>query len=233
MRCLVFSKKVQRKRVTLVTSGQPSDGQVDGQESPSAEAGAHSSPWTRSGLPVVPSSPFSPRPTALPAPPHLSAPFSGAPVPPVTWPPWAAHRDHFTQADTQTRSYVAHGVALSRTKGCVMGAQDGRPLGPREWVRIAHQYGASWGNHGQEGSPTVLLGPWGPHPVLGTRRAREATPQRAATQAQEQPTASKASVSQYVGSGQQLMMKVAAKLPLRSPSVSTKVPRIGLEKRMK
>lgn len=29
------------------------------------------------------------------------------------------------------------------------------------------------------------------------------------------------------------MMKVAAMLPLSSPSVSTKVPRIGLEKRMK
>lgn len=143
MRCLVFSPKVQRKRVTLVTSGQSSNGQVDGQESPSPEAGTHSSPWTRSGLPVVPSSPFSPLPTALPAPPHLSTPFSRAPVPPVTWPPWDVHRDHFTQAGTQTHSYVAQGVALSRTKGCVMGAQDGRPLDLREWVRIAHHHGAS------------------------------------------------------------------------------------------
>lgn len=92
MRCLVFSPKVQRKRVTLATLGQSSDGQVDGQESPSAGAGAHSRPWTQGGLPVVPSSPFSPLPTALPAPPHLSTPFSGAPVPPVTWPPWAVQR---------------------------------------------------------------------------------------------------------------------------------------------
>lgn len=108
---------------------------------------------------------------ACPSP--YSTPFLGAPVQPVTRPPWAVRGDHFTQAGTQTR-YAAQGVALSRTKGYVMGAQAAKPSDNRERGRTAHKHGASLGGMDKKGHPPFCWGPQVPHPGLGTWRAKEA-----------------------------------------------------------
>lgn len=169
MRCLVFSPKVQRKSdLGHIRPAQRWTGGWTG-EAPRwgwcplkpldtgwAPRGPLISILTSAHCPACPS--------------PYSTPFSGAPVPPVTRPPWAVHRDHFTQAGTQT-GYVAQVVALSRTKGCVMGAQAGKPSDHRERGRTAHRHGASLGGTDKKGHPcpagahgchTLDWGPGGP-----------------------------------------------------------------------